>query len=216
MEYEYSKPKNRLINATKRLLQALSTTQYVVANVTLSRRGRSDCSVRYGRNNITFRFRVPEGSFDINDLVVLCIESAKTRFRFMEGTFSFIIFAAIIAAWYMIPPGVPDYVRIAVPLLVVILGGAISAISRAKSAISRHRLKALKEQYRILTVTDGMSSDAYEMMTELISDMLSSARTKGTAALRSSEVMEMIKKKYPQLLGMLGMAEAGKAAKPIR
>ncbi|MCD6084848.1 MAG: hypothetical protein J7J20_04830 [Desulfurococcales archaeon] len=216
MGYEYSKLKNRLVGATRKFLQSLTTAQYVVANVALSKRGRVDCSVRYGRTSIAFRFKVPEGAFDINDLVVLCIESSRTRFRFLEGTFSFIIFAAIIAAWYMIPPTAPDFVRIVVPALIIALGSIISAISRVRSAISMKRLKSLKEQYRILTVTDGMSSNAYEMFSEIVSDLLLSARTRGTAALRSGDVMEMIRKKYPQLLGVLGIIEVGKTAKPIK
>lgn len=205
MGYEYAKLRTRLFSSVRKILQAISMVEYVVASASPSKPGELDCAVRFTRYNVTFRFKVPREGFDINDLVILCIESARTRARLLESALSFIIFLAIMTAWYIIPPSAPDYLRIALPVLIITLGAVISVISRARAVISKRRLRTLKEEYKVLTVIDGFSSEVYKMMTELISELLGACRKTRKAAVRSEEVMSMIKEKYPQVLGILNI-----------
>ncbi len=216
MGYEYAKLRSRLFSSVKKILQSISVVEYVVASTTLSKPGDLDCTVRYSRYNVTFRFRIPSEGFDIDDLVILCIESARTRSRLLESAFSFIIFLAIMTAWYIIPPNAPDYLKIVLPILVVMLGAIISIISRARTVISKRRLRTLKESYKVLTVTDGLSSEVYRAMTDVVTELLATCGRSRKAAMKSEEVLKIIRERYPQVLSMLNIVTASKSRKQLR
>jgi len=168
---DYLELRDRLLRAAKAFLGVVRGVEEVVIV-----RGRGGvayrCSISTRRGRAVVTIQTPKEGFSVEELAVACIESAGRQARVLNKVLAYTSIPLALAILLLIPQGLPEGVKVPLQAAITALAGFATLVGGARGFVWRRGFKRAVARYRELVAIDGLSSEVFKALTELLEELL--------------------------------------------